>query len=423
MAKDAKKSAKSSQQSAPTPVVGGATAGLTPEQTKSRESKLSKMIVRSVFGTAMMVSFGGIIWLGHIYIIIMLAWIQVGLFRELVNVRNKRKEDRIGRVPLFRTIQWLMFFVAMYYMYFKVFLTLGLEQSILKQLPEALSWRLAKFVDYHTLIVFVGYVFVFVALVLSLRPGLYKFQIQTFTWTIAVLCLIVYQVKGATVLIFEGLFWFILPCALVIFNDIAAYFCGMSFGKKFVSFPLTQLSPNKTWEGFIGAAFFTVVFGWYFSDFISNSTWTVCRQHEVMAWPSPLECEIDDVFVKQVVHFPYEDLSLFTVFAKPVQVHAVALACFASVIAPMGGLLASAIKRAYDLKDFDVLIPGHGGFMDRMDCQFLMLLCTYVHYRTFMKKHDFTADQLLGIIRTLQVPSQDYILRNLADGLNRTLAS
>jgi hypothetical protein len=40
-----------------------------------------------------------------------------------------------------------------------------------------------------------------------------------------------------------------------------------------------------------------------------------------------------------------------------------------------------------------------------------------------MKKHDFTADQLLGIIRTLQVPSQDYILRNLADGLNRTLAS
>ena len=55
----------------------------------------------------------------------------------------------------------------------------------------------------------------------------------------------------------------------------------------------------------------------------------------------------------------------------PIQFHALLLGLFASLVAPFGGFLASAIKRAYGIKDFDSLIPGHGGMMDRMDCQFL----------------------------------------------------
>ena len=34
---------------------------------------------------------------------------------------------------------------------------------------------------------------------------------------------------------------------------------------------------------------------------------------------------------------------------------------FASFAAPFGGFLSSAIKRAYGIKDFNNLIPGHGG--------------------------------------------------------------
>ena len=44
---------------------------------------------------------------------------------------------------------------------------------------------------------------------------------------------------------------------MIICNDIMAYMFGFFFGKT----PLIKLSPKKTWEGFIGGAFATVVFG------------------------------------------------------------------------------------------------------------------------------------------------------------------
>lgn len=52
-----------------------------------------------------------------------------------------------------------------------------------------------------------------------------------------------------------------------------------------------------------------------------------------------------------------------------VQMHGAILALLASIIGPFGGFLASAIKRAYAVKDFAGVIPGHGGITDRMDCQ------------------------------------------------------
>lgn len=71
----------------------------------------------------------------------------------------------------------------------------------------------------------------------------------------------------------------------------------------------------------------------------------------------------------------------------PVQLHALALATFASLIAPFGGFFASGFKRGLQIKvcvflffkcclaesdqDFGESIPGHGGITDRMDCQVL----------------------------------------------------
>lgn len=70
---------------------------------------------------------------------------------------------------------------------------------------------------------------------------------------------------------------------------------------------------------------------------------------------------------------------------QPMYVHEFFIALFASLVAPFGGFFASAIKRAYGKKDFASLIPGHGGLMDRFDCQFLMMYFVSVYYNTFVK--------------------------------------
>jgi phosphatidate cytidylyltransferase len=53
--------------------------------------------------------------------------------------------------------------------------------------------------------------------------------------------------------LYEGLGWFVLPTLLIISNDIFAYLVGYFFGKT----KLIQISPKKTWEGYIGGAVIT----------------------------------------------------------------------------------------------------------------------------------------------------------------------
>ena len=59
------------------------------------------------------------------------------------------------------------------------------------------------------------------------------------------------------------------------------------------------------------------------------------------------------------------------------QLHAVVMAMFASIIAPFGGFFASGFKRGFKIKDFGDSIPGHGGMTDRMDCQVIHLTSTH----------------------------------------------
>ena len=79
----------------------------------------------------------------------------------------------------------------------------------------------------------------------------------------------------------------------------------------------------------------------------------------------------------------------------PVQIHALWLGFFASVVAPFGGFLASAIKRAYGIKDFGAILPGHGGVTDRLDCQFMMALCVWVHFNTFIRATTVSVPKLI----------------------------
>ncbi len=48
-----------------------------------------------------------------------------------------------------------------------------------------------------------------------------------------------------------------------------------------------------------------------------------------------------------------------------------------SIIAQLGDLLASGIKRDHNNNDYGQLIPGHGGIMDRFDSVIFVIPCIY----------------------------------------------
>lgn len=249
-----------------------------------------------------------------------------------------------------------------------------------------------------------------------MREGHIKFQLNQLSWTIVVICLTVGQLKYIMHNIFNGLFWFALPVLLVVTNDVMAYVCGMTCGRKFIPHTFIPFSPNKTWEGFIGGAIFTMFCSWYLAKALAQYKWMTCPTNEFNFQPKTLACKMDPIFEVAEYRIPpqlfevlptvivntipgvvekcstndgdiiscvsgeasqiHHHFELVTKNIYPVQFHALALSMFASLVAPFGGFLASAIKRAYGIKDFDSMIPGHGGVMDRMDCQLLMGKCS-----------------------------------------------
>merc|ERR1712238_571445 len=219
----------------------------------------------------------------------------------------------------------------------------------------------------------------------------------------------------------------------------------MGIQREFMS-----VSPNKTWEGFIGGGIFTMIFAWYFSRILAQYTWMTCPVNDFELFPSKLDCDqsemkdtvndLHHIFVEAQSIFPPQIFELLpsslvkmipgileicssstttdgdNVFTRcisgeeahtfhhfeliwknvyPIQIHALWLGFFASVVAPFGGFLASAIKRAYGIKDFDSIIPGHDGITDRLDCQFLMALCTWVHYNSFCRLTTISVSKLV----------------------------
>jgi len=234
------------------------------------------------------------------------------------------------------------------------------------------------------------YLVAFVGFILSLRGGkTLRYQIGQLAWIILCLALIVGQTSFSISYLLDGYIWIILPHGLIIFNDVMAYFFGISLGRKFIDRPLTPLSPNKTWEGFLGAMFSTVIAAFYVSALFRHSLWLTCPADQYHHG-----CTLNPVFIPTNYTVPvgwyhvltdlgFQPASEVTLF--PIQLHGISFALFASIVAPFGGFLASGIKRAFNKKDYDNIIPGHGGFMDRFDCQLLMSTFVYIYLTTFIK--------------------------------------
>lgn len=143
---------------------------------------------------------------------------------------------------------------------------------------------------------------------------------------------------GFTVLLVlkpNGEWWVFSLIAIVVSVDVGAFAAGVLFGKhKMV--PL--ISPNKTWEGFAGAAILSNVVAILLSVFPLGQPWWV----------------------------------------------GVVLGVLLLITATMGDLTESLIKRNLGIKDMSSWIPGHGGFLDRLDSVFPSTVVAYAVYLAFV---------------------------------------
>lgn len=111
-------------------------------------------------------------------------------------------------------------------------------------------------------------------------------------------------------------------------TDTFAYLAGNLFGRTKL---IPKISPNKTIEGSLGGILGSLVLTYTFSK----------------------------------------------VFSLEKLPHMLVLAIICSIIAQLGDLTASRIKRITGIKDFGYIIPGHGGILDRFDSILFVGPCLY----------------------------------------------
>jgi len=148
-----------------------------------------------------------------------------------------------------------------------------------------------------------------------------------------------------------GLIWFFMPAVTQSANDACSYFVGKYKGKH----PLSPLSPNKTWEGYLGGALLSAPIGVLIFVFASHYPWLSCPIDVGLNGELLPVCSTDDLV---------EDLKAL----RPRGLVFVSLISLCVVLlAPLFGLFASGLKRAVGIKNYSSLIPGHGGLIDRLD--------------------------------------------------------
>ena len=106
--------------------------------------------------------------------------------------------------------------------------------------------------------------------------------------------------------------------AITVASDTGGYVAGVLFGKH----PMAPvISPKKSWEGFAGSVVACIAVGvWLVTSFLGGDWWV-----------------------------------------------GVLLGVISALMATLGDLCESVIKRDLGLKDMSHVIPGHGGLMDRLD--------------------------------------------------------
>ncbi|MDR1260751.1 MAG: phosphatidate cytidylyltransferase [Oscillospiraceae bacterium] len=129
--------------------------------------------------------------------------------------------------------------------------------------------------------------------------------------------------------------YLILVCVCAWSADTFAYLIGCAIGKHKL---IEDVSPKKTWEGLLGGIFCSV-----------GLATIIC------------------VVFKRADEFQRVGLLWL-----------VLIFIVAAILAVLGDLVASLIKRQHNVKDFGNIMPGHGGVLDRLDS--LLFVVPYFYF-------------------------------------------
>jgi phosphatidate cytidylyltransferase len=126
----------------------------------------------------------------------------------------------------------------------------------------------------------------------------------------------------------EGIAFLLGAVIATVANDVGALVIGRWIGRHALA---PNVSPHKTWEGWLGGAVFSVVI-------------SAAGVGAIHPWTPG---------------------------------HAALLGLVVAVVAPIGDLCESLLKRDFRIKDMGSLLPGHGGVLDRVDALLFVLPATY----------------------------------------------
>ena len=370
----------------------------TLELERPADERFRSFKLRTIWTTWLILSFIAIIAAGHFYCVLLVLVLSVGIFREIISL--KRDTDKDSKLPYFNLLRWY---------FFAIMLSFVLRRSLSEQwdrLAATNPWFHFTLVYYP----FISYSLICVGLimfVLSLRKYTLRYQFTQLAWSLVTLIVIVSQLLGHIANIYQGLVWFLLPASLVIMNDIAAYVFGFFFGRT----RLIKLSPKKTWEGFLGGSLCTIVWGWAFAGFMQHYPFFICPALEIHLTP------FNNIPTCSSADHLLSHRSFLGVEMTQLQMHALFLSVFASLVAPFGGFFASGFKRAFKIKDFGDSIPGHGGITDRFDCQVIMGMFTHIYVMTYASPQSNLqyVDHLVAGILALPASSRSLAIQRLKE--------
>ena len=150
--------------------------------------------------------------------------------------------------------------------------------------------------------------------------------------------------QDASIRLFDGLNIYAVGLILFIFvllstmlTDIAAYQFGIKFGKHKLC---PSISPKKSIEGSIAGTIAGALGGTLFMVI--------------------LQFTLSKEYANAIKLFKIDNIYLYAL-----AIFGVAL--LLSIAGQLGDLIASKIKREYNIKDYGKIFPGHGGVLDRFD--------------------------------------------------------